>query len=675
MILDNGSCVHIVGAGPAGSFFAVHLIRQARQVRKKLNIFIIDGKATGQPGVPGYGLKGCNFCAGVISPVLYREMAGHQLRLPEDVVCQDFSHIWIHGRWKNFPLKVPPKERLVSVFRGALPQGRGPFPQGLDAFLLSRAIKEGAGFIAGTATDIRYDQYGKPVLSVEQPGKPVQQFESDFVCIAAGVNAVTGKKDTRNFLYKSFGRINPAFRLPKTRPALIFELKPGRSYLKKYMNREVYLMIADTAGLRLEHGALVPKGDYMTVSLVGKSIDDLSSGEETAEVIRRFMSLSQFQAILPGINYETTPVCCRCTPRMAAGIARSPFADRIALTGDAFGARLYRDGLYSSFIGGRTLAETVVNQGVDKGTLTRSLAGLSGWLKSDNFYCRLVFGIVQRMLKSRVLSRMMYQSFASEMKFRTTKSWPMGRILWRIGSGTADYRHVLKGMFSLPVLFSFLKGAWRTTRNVFTEMFFGLKWGEYGRYPTVILKEKRKFIKKSIQTPLGTQLREAPEMERMYAVKIRASSQTIFQELGRFGDPSARFLKLRFVDVKRIKGEPNLKGSVVRYALCGFPISMDILLVRSIKNRSLLYEPQELFTKKGVLLFDITPTRDGNNRLVVYTAFDFRTGSTIPGRLFFKVFKYFFPDYAHDVVWNHAMCTIKACAERIEKVTPALQKS
>ena len=33
-------------------------------------------------------------------------------------------------------------------------------------------------------------------------------------------------------------------------------------------------------------------------------------------------------------------------------------------------------------------------------------------------------------------------------------------------------------------------------------------------------------------------------MERMYAIKIRASAATIFRELGRFGDADSRFLKL-----------------------------------------------------------------------------------------------------------------------------------
>jgi len=663
MILHNGSRVHIVGGGPGGSFLAIHLIRQARQAGKRLSVVIIDKKMVDPPGRAACGLKACNFCAGVISPALYNQMAAAHLRLPEDVVCQDFSHIWIHGLWKNFPLKVPSGQRLVSIFRGMLPQGRGTLPYGLDAFLLSCAVKEGAEQMAGMAREVRYNPSGRPVLRIEQAGGETSELESDFVCIAAGVNAGVGDNMTADPLFASYARLNPSFRPPKTRPALIFELKPGRAYLKKYMNRELYLIIAGNRHLHLEHGALVPKGDYLTVSLVGKSIDTLSSSDEAGRVIRQFMSLPHVRSILPGLTPEKWPVCCMCLPRMATGLSQSPFADRIALAGDAFGARLYRDGLYSAFTQSCALAAAAVNQGVDKETLTRSLADMTRWLETDNRYCRTVFMIVQKMLKSEILSRMLYQSFASEMKFRQQKVWPLGKILWQIGSGLADYQQVFKNLHSRPVLFSLFTGVYKTIRNMLTEWFFGLKWGDTGRYPTVVLREKRDYIKQSIQAPLGIRLAASPQMERMYAIKIRASADAIFRELGKFGEASSRFLRLRFVDVKRTKGQPNRKGSVVRYALRLFPISMDICLIRAIENRSLLYEPQELFTKNGVLLFDIAPTKDGNNRLVIYTAFDFKTGRTIHGRLFFKALRRLFPDYAHDVVWNHAVCTIKALSE------------
>ena len=214
-----------------------------------------------------------------------------------------------------------------------------------------------------------------------------------------------------------------------------------------------------------------------------------------------------------------------------------------------------------------------------------------------------------------------------------------------------------------PVITSLTVGTYKTVRNILTEFFFGLRWGDYGRYPTVIVKDKRKAIKDSIQQPLGITLSESPQMERMYAVKIRAPARTIFEELAKFGEDRAKFLRLRFVDVKRREGRPNHVGAVVTYRLKFSPIAMDLRLIQAVPDKTLLYEPEELFTTDGILLFDISPTKDGNHRLVVYTAFDFKKGKSLMGRAFFSLFKHLFPDFAHDVVWNHALCTIKAEAE------------
>ncbi len=68
------------------------------------------------------------------------------------------------------------------------------------------------------------------------------------------------------------------------------------------------------------------------------------------------------------------------------------------------------------------------------------------------------------------------------------------------------------------------------------EALFGLKWGEYGRYPRVVLKEKREVLKEQLASSLGRELGEAPEFERMYAIKIRGAAEEIMVELAQFGD-------------------------------------------------------------------------------------------------------------------------------------------
>lgn len=654
----------MVGCGPAGSLFAIHLLREAQKTRKTLSITLIDNRVVQEPFSNEWTLKGCNFCAGVISPRLYKALVKNNLKPPREVVYTEFSHIWIHGLWKNFPLKVPSFQKVCSVFRGILPPGREPRDKGFDNFLLKKALEQGASVIAGSVETIQYSCTHKPVLTVNPLSGKKFSIESDFVCIATGMNAPAEKNRRQSRFISSYQALNPSFKPPGVRPTLVFELKPGRAYLKKHMDKEVYLIVSGSKQLHLDHIVLVPKREYLTVALTGKSIDTASLPEDTDRIIRQFLSLPHVRGILPHITPDNTPIACSCCPNMVVSPSRAPFEDRISMVGDAMGARLYRDGLYSAFVSAQRLAQTVIHTGVDKKSLEQGNMEVIQWLKKDNRYGKVLFALIQAILKSDLLSRVLYQTFATEMKFKKMTRWPMGNVLWKIGSGGADYANIFRELMRIPVFYSLLTGGIKTLRNILTELFFGLNWETYGRYPTVILKEKRDYIKQSISAPLEIDLDTVPEMERMYTIKIRASSKAIFKELGKFGDADARFLRLRFVDVKRISGLPNHVGSIIRYRLKALPVSMDVRLARCIPNKSLLYDPQELFTSQGKLLFDITPTKDGNNRLTIYTAFDFKKGHGRISRIFWKLFKHTFPDYAHDVVWNHAICCIKAQAER-----------
>ena len=663
-MLSAGSRVCVVGGGPAGTFFAIHLFRQAKRAGRDIAVTIIEKKAQFHPAGRPWRRRGCNHCAGGISPRLHALMHDSGLDLPRELVREEFTHIWIHGLWKNFPLRVPAGQRMTAVFRGSLPGDRKDGRSGFDDFLLEKAAAEGAVIFSGEARGIRYLPSGKPVLTVKTSPEDEEDITADFVAVAAGINPRPGRTVQESEFAESCRAIMPGFIPPGVRRTLVFELKPGRDYLRKYMDRELYFIESGSRKLPLEHIALVPKGEYLTVALVGKSIDRADLPRDTRRVVRDFLSLSHIRTILPHISSENPPVVCACSPFMAVRPAKSPVADRVAMVGDALGARLYKDGLYSAFVTAEALARTVIHVGIDSRSLEKGYGPVMRWLETDNRYGRLVFGLIRGAFASPVLSRILYQAFATEMKFREKERWRLGDVLWKIGSGTADYRDVFRELMTFAVIRSVAVGAFKTARNYLTEMAFGIRWEQYGRYPTVIIKEKREYFKRSIAAPLGVTLDAAPEMERMYAIKIRASARAIFEELKKFGDLRRRFLRLRFVAVRRISGSPGQVGTVIRYSLGRLPISMDVRLVRAIPDKALLFEVQEVFSDRGRLLFDITPTKDGNNRLVIYTAFDFKRGRDTAAGIFWRVFKGVFPAYAHDVVWNHAICCIKGEAEK-----------
>ena len=666
--LQNDDCVAVAGGGPAGSFFAIHLLREARRLNRRLDVVIVEKRGPIDLTAAGLQCRGCSFCAGGISPRLHQVLEEHGLLVPEEIVQGRFDYVWIQGQWKNFRLRVPKDMRMYSVFRGSLPGRRSGTPAGFDGFLLGEAVKEGARILYGKVEAMAYGPSGLPRLTVAtESGKSVP-LDASFVTIATGINAQCGLDYRGDSLIGSVQRMNPAFVPGKSRKAFIFELDVGEEYLERNLHREVYFIEYGSKHLALEHTALVPKGRFLTVAMLGKCIDQATLPRDSRQLVHDFLTLPQIERILPGI--EAAPLACACAPRMTVTAARSPYGDRFAIIGDAVGSRLNKDGLFSAHVTASRLAQTVLHHGIGQRDLAQGYGKAIRWLAADNRFGRIVFGLSRIAFTTPVVGRITYQAYATECKLRDEGSRPLSSVLWKIASGTADYREVLREMCGYAVLRSIFVGAAITLRNVACEALLGLKWGAYGRYPTVVLKEKREALKARLASSLGMELDESPGFERMYVIKIRGSEREIMDELATFGHPQAQFFHLRFVEVRRIQGNPNQVGSVIRYRVPFTGLCAELRLTTRVGLETLLYQLDGRLADHGKLIFNVAPTVDGNSRLSIYAAFDYRKGRGVAGRVFWGMAQALFPGFVHDVVWNHALCTIKEDVERQHDYTP-----
>jgi len=660
--LQNDDRVAVVGGGPAGSFFAIHLLREARRLGRNIEVVIIEKRGPTDPCSEDFQCRGCNFCAGLISPRLNKILDEQGLAVPEEIIQGRIDYVWIQGQWKNFRLRVPKEMRMYSVFRGSLPGRRSGRPSGFDGFLLGAASKAGARILYGEVQAVSYTPSGMPNLTVSVPTGAKVSVDASFVTFATGINAHCGHDYRDDPLIASLQRLNSSFVPARTRKTFIFELDVGEDYLQRHLNREIYFVEYGSRHLSLEHAALIPKGRFLTVALIGKCVDEADLPRAGRQIARSFLTLPQINRIFPGI--AEAPITCACVPRMTVTTAGSPVADRCAFVGDAVGSRLNKDGLYSAYTTATQLAETVLVNGIDKQALVRGYGQTIKWLAADNRSGRMVFGLSRVAFTRPLVSRIVYQAFATECKVREERSRPLSKVLWKIASGTADYREVLRDMCGYGVLRSILVGAAVTLRNRAFEWFFGLSWGEYGRYPTVVLREKREVLKAELASSLGQELGGSSDFERMYTIKIRGSDQKIMEELAEFGRPAARFVNLRFVNVRQIRGVPNQVGSVIRYSIPFFGLSSEMQLTKRVGCETLLYQVDERLVKNGKLIFNVAPTRDGNRRLAVYTSFQYKKGKGGVNQLLWEGVRLLFPEFVHDIVWNHALCTIKEDVER-----------
>ncbi|MEJ2722926.1 MAG: hypothetical protein P8181_17575, partial [bacterium] len=197
------------------------------------------------------------------------------MTLPAEILQGRIDSLTLHGDWKNIELRVPEGRRMTSVFRGA---GLKHWPDrhmNFDAFVLEKAVEEGARVVTGEVLSMHYSEDAKPVLTYRFTGhseRSVDSIEADFAVFAGGVNRTPGMtlEDDRNC--RSLERSLPGFRPPKVRKALIFELAVEDEHTR-YMEGEVHFVLYGSRSLKIDMSSLIPKTRCITIVLLGRSVD------------------------------------------------------------------------------------------------------------------------------------------------------------------------------------------------------------------------------------------------------------------------------------------------------------------------------------------------------------------------------------------------------------------
>jgi len=666
MPLEENNTVVVIGGGPAGAFFCLHLLRRSRELHRKVRVVVIERRRQGadQAG-RGFvdGWRGCTYCAGGVSPRLNDVLKRLHLQLPAEVVQSRIHSITVQGYWKNIELQVPDDREILSVFRGVRPLSRADQQHNFDAVLMKHAIEEGAELISGEVHDAEYSKNGKPLVHYRVDGEAAT-LEADFLVFAAGVNERAQPQGASRPLSMVLRRLAPGYAPPRLRPALIFELEMTRD-VAMHLEGHLHFVEYGSAALKLEMCSLLPKREYITVVLVGPCVDVSSGPQESRRIIHEFLQLPHVRKLLlPGTRLRTA---CVCSPRLVVGSAKRPFASRVAGVGDMVTSRLYKDGIWSAHRTAHALAETLLDRGVDQRSLEEGYAPVIREFGRDNRFAALVFLLHRFVFSSAVLSRVIYQAVITERKTSDKRRRRLERILWEIASGDAQYEFTFLAMIHPATLWSILSGgAWITLRNYLTERFFNLSWEGFGRFTTGVAKEQFE-LKRAVFSPMlrecemavATQL----EFEPMYTIRIRATTAEVLHQLGRFGEADRGYLHPRWVEIRRVQGLPNEPGCVIRYEVFGGRSSFCLELERIVEGHLLVYRVRDGFARGGVLLFEVEQAVEGTCNLSIYVAFNFARGRTVIMRALMWCFRRLFPAFAHDVLWNHSLCQLKGIAE------------
>jgi flavin-dependent dehydrogenase len=422
--LADGDQVCVVGGGPAGSFAAIHLLSTAKLRGIRLRVLIFEPRTFSKAGPAG-----CNRCAGVLSTRLLHGLESLGMELPQEVVQAHIRAYAAHLSGRSLRIEQPdPQRKIIAVYRGGGPRIlHGEMPGSFDNFLLSQARLQGAEHIPSRVRLVTYEDH--PIVHTAY-----ERYDAHFLVLASGVNSRAplapqfGYKSPRTAVMAQDEILRPPY-WPKDEVNVYFNTPPGLTF-----------------------GALIPKGQYLNVSLLGRGL--------TTDAIGDFFDAQSLSVKLT----KQPESLCGCTPRIAIRPAHRYYGTRWVAVGDAAVTRLYKDGVGSAFFTARAAMESALDRGVSSRDFRAGYAPIFQQISQDNRYGEMLFrqwAIVTR-------TPALLQAWTNALHVES--NWPLerrvhARILWGIFSGDEPYR----ALFRLTLSRSAIRGIWRGHRTQTSE--------------------------------------------------------------------------------------------------------------------------------------------------------------------------------------------------------------
>ena len=428
-VLADGSRVAVVGGGPAGALFAAFLLDFADRAGIDVDVDIYDAK-----DFATVGPRGCNHCGGIISESLVQHLAAEGIVLPTDIIQRGIDSYTLHVDDGSVGIATPLQEkRIAATYRGGGPRGARPGRWGgFDAFLLGLAASRGARVI--------HERVDSVDFTAERPRLTTRGGDTttyDLVAGATGVNAAPKGL---------FDQLHAEFRPAATSRTYISEFRVGREQLQELLGDSMHVFLLDIP--RLQFAAIIPKGEYATLVLLGDGIDK--------ELLARFLAAPEVRRCFPAD--ADLPDCfdCQCYPQITVQGAVRPFADRLVLIGDVAATKLYKNGIGAAYLAAKSAAAAAVFGGVSAESFARHYGPTCRKIERDNGLGRLIFGVTGLVKRLGFVKRGFLRLILRE------QGWPGQRrrlslVMWDTFTGSAPYADILRRMLH-PALLLNLSG-------------------------------------------------------------------------------------------------------------------------------------------------------------------------------------------------------------------------
>lgn len=430
--LQNGSRVAVIGGGPAGSMFSYYLLRNTEHLGIDIELDIFEPRDFGYCGPAG-----CNHCGGVVSESLVQILSTEGVVFPTEVVQRGIQSYEMHMDIGGVKIAAPNLEkRIAAVYRGNGP--RDSEPSGIssfDRYLLERAIESGATLHRQMVTQVSTGNK-KQRLYTADGGEGIY----DLLVVACGINTT---------LLDIIDESDCGYSRPRGLKSFVCEFPVGREFIENKLGNSMHVFLLDIP--RLQFAAMIPKGEYLTMVMLGKDLDE--------DLVEAFVNSEEVRSCLP--QGKAPENICQCFPRLNMIHARRPYEDRLVFIGDAGVARLYKDGIGSAYRTAKSAANCVALHGFARGDFKRHYWKTCRNIAVDNAIGRLVFGFCHLLQKVKFMRRGVLRMTRIEQEH--PDHYPhMSSVLWDVFTGSAPYRevllHVLHPGFILRLIWNMLVG-------------------------------------------------------------------------------------------------------------------------------------------------------------------------------------------------------------------------
>jgi flavin-dependent dehydrogenase len=429
--LTDGSRIAVVGGGPASSFFSYFLLKMASSIGLELEVDIFEPRSFDRCGPAG-----CNHCGGVVSESMVQILAAEGINLPPEVVQRGIESYVVHMDVGSVNIRsASGEQRIAALYRGNGPREGADTPwESFDGYLQGMAKDQGARLRRKLITGVDWRD-GFPWLKCADG----EETRYDLVTVASGVNS--------NFI-GMLNRLPEPLVPPRTTRAYVCEYRSTEEEISRILGNGVHVFLL--AIPRLEFAALIPKGQFVTVVMVGEDLDQ--------ELVHAFLQDPVVKACFPT---EATPCVCTCSPLINLGARCRPYADRVVLIGDSGVTRLYKDGIGAALRTGKAAATTAVFHGVSKQDFAKHFWPACRRIANDNAIGAVMFGMTGIFKRFRFLRSIMHR-MAQREQDHPARPPHMSSLLWNMFTGSAPYteicRDALRPGFAGNMLLSFAAG-------------------------------------------------------------------------------------------------------------------------------------------------------------------------------------------------------------------------